>query len=261
MRMRCMACAALLLTMVGQAHATTLWYTTTNATVSGGFGSTTRGVGGVTFTASTTTGVTIDLALDVPSNVSVTGIELCYSTPTPQSAFIYHVELYQNDAPADTLLRVDTQLSAAQRTCTSIPITPRAPSAPFATRLSIVLSGGSTSMTLAAVGLDVQPASVGVAPVNRTEFLQLHQSVPNPTSVGALIEYETVAKDPVRLEIYDVAGRLVRTFDGSTPQPGTHQVLWDARDDAGREVPAGIYLYRVVTPRTTSDSRRLTIVR
>lgn len=49
----------------------------------------------------------------------------------------------------------------------------------------------------------------------------------------------------VRLRIYDVAGRLVRTLaDGAHPA-GRHEVVWNGTDHAGRRVAAGVYFARL----------------
>jgi len=47
------------------------------------------------------------------------------------------------------------------------------------------------------------------------------------------------------LEIYDLAGRLVWRFDISSLQPGVHDILWDGRDLAGRQLPPSVYFARV----------------
>ncbi|MEW6755101.1 MAG: FlgD immunoglobulin-like domain containing protein, partial [Candidatus Latescibacterota bacterium] len=49
----------------------------------------------------------------------------------------------------------------------------------------------------------------------------------------------------VDLRIYDTVGRPVRVVLCGSVSPGTHAVIWDGRDDQGREVPAGVYLCRL----------------
>ena len=49
----------------------------------------------------------------------------------------------------------------------------------------------------------------------------------------------------MRLAVFDLAGRLVRTLiDASLPQ-GSHEAVWDGRDESGREVGSGSYLARL----------------
>ena len=53
------------------------------------------------------------------------------------------------------------------------------------------------------------------------------------------------ADGEVRLEIFDAAGRRVRTLVEGWAQAGVHRATWDGRDDDGREAASGIYLYRL----------------
>jgi flagellar hook assembly protein FlgD len=64
----------------------------------------------------------------------------------------------------------------------------------------------------------------------------------------------------VSLQVFDVAGRLVRTLTERRLETGTHTVAWNALDRAGRPVPAGVYYYRLNTPEETR-TRKLTLVR
>ena len=59
----------------------------------------------------------------------------------------------------------------------------------------------------------------------------------------------------MRLRIYDVWGRRVRSLlDGGFPA-GKHVVVWDGRDERGRAVVRGIYLARLAWPGGSSASR------
>ena len=52
----------------------------------------------------------------------------------------------------------------------------------------------------------------------------------------------------VSLVVYNILGReVMRLVDGYI-EPGYHQILWNGRNLAGREVPSGIYIARLVTP-------------
>ena len=74
--------------------------------------------------------------------------------------------------------------------------------------------------------------------------LSLGQNFPNPFNPETAIPMQVpVAGVPLRLRIYNTSGQLVRTLHDSPLRPGTHQLLWDGRDDAGRAVSSGVYLY------------------
>ena len=49
----------------------------------------------------------------------------------------------------------------------------------------------------------------------------------------------------MRLQVYDVLGQRVRELVGERQAAGYYQVQWDSRDDYGRPVAAGVYLYRL----------------
>jgi flagellar hook assembly protein FlgD len=64
----------------------------------------------------------------------------------------------------------------------------------------------------------------------------------------------------VRLLVTDVAGRHVREIVDATQPAGAHSVAWDRRDESGRVVASGVYLYRLEVD-GRSLSRRMIVVR
>ncbi len=77
----------------------------------------------------------------------------------------------------------------------------------------------------------------------------LYPSQPNPSRGSNLIRFDLPEGVEVALEVLDIQGRRVRTLAKGAMPPGRHALEWDARDDSGRPLPAGIYLYRLVTTR------------
>ena len=73
----------------------------------------------------------------------------------------------------------------------------------------------------------------------------LENAAPNPVSDATDIRYTTSTRALVQLEIYDVAGRLVRNLVNTVQDPGRHSMRWDSHDDRGGKVPSGIYFYRL----------------
>jgi len=72
------------------------------------------------------------------------------------------------------------------------------------------------------------------------------RSFPNPFNPTTTIRY--VVPEPgatVRLDVYDLAGRHVRTLASGATAPGEHVAVWDGRDDAGRVVGSGVYFCRI----------------
>jgi hypothetical protein len=89
---------------------------------------------------------------------------------------------------------------------------------------------------------------------------ELMQNYPNPFSPGGqentgnsstTINYELSQPVEVKLEIFDVLGRQVRTLVNQRQQAGKHSVAWNGRDEHGRLVARGVYIYRLRTPEFT----------
>jgi len=60
--------------------------------------------------------------------------------------------------------------------------------------------------------------------------------------------------------VYDVAGRRVRSLVDAAVVAGHHEVVWDGRDERGREVSSGVYLYRLVAGQHR-ESRTMVLAR
>ncbi len=72
--------------------------------------------------------------------------------------------------------------------------------------------------------------------------LQLHPIAPNPFNPETTIRFEAgVPATPVRLGVYDAAGRLVRTLFAGPAGAGPQAMTWDGRDEAGRRLASGVY--------------------
>jgi hypothetical protein len=102
----------------------------------------------------------------------------------------------------------------------------------------VVVSTGSVAP------LTESPPQAGMAAVPPTE-LALHANYPNPFDVGTTIRYALPQTMPVRLVIYDITGRAVRTLVDGTEAAGERRATWDGRDATGSRVRAGIYLCRL----------------
>ncbi|MFQ5824565.1 MAG: S8 family serine peptidase [bacterium] len=77
-----------------------------------------------------------------------------------------------------------------------------------------------------------------------TEF-QLAHNFPNPFNPTTNINYDLPRESHVSLKIFNVQGQLVRTLVNEITSAGFHSVLWDGRDDSGRTLPSGAYIYQI----------------
>lgn len=77
-----------------------------------------------------------------------------------------------------------------------------------------------------------------------TAFI-LHQNYPNPFNPETLIRYELPVDASVTIAVYDILGRKVKKLETGLKNAGRHQFQWDGRDEQGRPVSSGIYLFRL----------------
>jgi flagellar hook assembly protein FlgD len=75
--------------------------------------------------------------------------------------------------------------------------------------------------------------------------LELAQNSPNPFNPTTMIGYTVPARATVTLQIYDVAGRLVRTLVNESRDAGRYSTVWDGRSNNGSQVGSGVYFYRL----------------
>ena len=85
----------------------------------------------------------------------------------------------------------------------------------------------------------------------------LDPNFPNPFNASTQIAYRLATSGLVRLEIYNVLGQPVHTLVNQFQPAGFYQVRWDARDQRGAAVAAGVYLTRLRHPDGTQTRRLL----
>ena len=70
---------------------------------------------------------------------------------------------------------------------------------------------------------------------------------PNPFNPITKLRYTIPKNSLVSIIIYDMLGRQVKTLVNQTQNAGYASVIWDATNDYGKPVSAGIYLYQIQT--------------
>jgi hypothetical protein len=107
---------------------------------------------------------------------------------------------------------------------------------------------------------DYDPDAVGVNEVVATSH-RLSQNEPNPFNPVTKIAYAADQGGPATIEITNLAGRVVKTFDLGELAPGTEgSVVWNGTDDAGQECASGVYFYRISTP-SFSEARKMVMLK
>ena len=75
---------------------------------------------------------------------------------------------------------------------------------------------------------------------------KLHKNYPNPFNPITSIRYDLLLNSPVEIKIYNLLGNKVRNLINEFQNSGNKIVDWDATNNDGESVPAGIYLYSVL---------------
>jgi hypothetical protein len=106
------------------------------------------------------------------------------------------------------------------------------PGSPFWYELRGVLADGSEDI----VGEQIMLVTGG------TLETKLFAAAPNPFSDVTTIQMDVSSSARgARLTIYDIAGRVVRTFDEGVTRPGRYKVVWNGTNDSGQRVASGVY--------------------
>ena len=89
-----------------------------------------------------------------------------------------------------------------------------------------------------------RPIVVGIEDVSALpkEFA-LHQNYPNPFNPITTIKYELPKESLVKIIVFDLMGKEVRTLVSQKQNAGYQTVIWNATDNYGRKVSSGYYIY------------------
>jgi hypothetical protein len=112
------------------------------------------------------------------------------------------------------------------------------------------------------MGLDPWIRATGVAPVADAwgvpgagrPAIGLSAS-PNPFSSATSVRLALARPGRVRLDVFDIGGRLVRTLADGAISASTADVPWDGRDASGRPAAPGVYVLRVESPDGTAAAK------
>lgn len=85
----------------------------------------------------------------------------------------------------------------------------------------------------------------------------LHQNFPNPFNPMTTIRYELPRDSTVRLTVFNLTGQQVRVLVDRQRRAGAYEAVWDGRDDAGREVASGLYVYTISADRSRAVRKLL----
>ncbi|MBN1782337.1 T9SS type A sorting domain-containing protein [bacterium] len=87
----------------------------------------------------------------------------------------------------------------------------------------------------------------------------LSNSYPNPFNPRTRFTYELAERSDVKIMVYDMLGKRIKTLVNTTAGAGAYQVEWDGTNDAGLNVASGIYFCRMVTPDYTHTTKMMLV--
>jgi len=120
-------------------------------------------------------------------------------------------------------------------------------------------SGELEDVTLEDAAVEVRdPSAVwGLIPI----AVSLGNCCPNPFNPMTTISYDLPMPTMISLRIFDMSGRLVKELVGGEEYtPGRHEVVWNGRDDVGRQVASGTYFYRLEAG-SYSETKRMVLIK
>jgi alkaline phosphatase D len=110
----------------------------------------------------------------------------------------------------------------------------------------------------------------------------LEQNYPNPFNPSTIIKYQIpeqslpvgrqvrndnssvtlsgVEESFVTLRVYDILGREVATLVNQKQKPGNYEITWDGLSAAGRQVPSGVYFYKLQVGKFI-ESKKMVLLR
>ncbi|UCE17116.1 MAG: T9SS type A sorting domain-containing protein [Gemmatimonadota bacterium] len=102
---------------------------------------------------------------------------------------------------------------------------------------------------LADEGANAVPAEVKSTPITFEKALPteygLVQNYPNPFNPETVIAYQLPEESHVTLTVYNVLGQEIRRLTDERQSGGFYQIVWDGKNEFGKDVSTGVYFYRL----------------
>ncbi|MCG3118584.1 MAG: hypothetical protein ALAOOOJD_00804 [bacterium] len=195
-----------------------------------------NGLDGVCTGGAETSIYSINLSTTVNDAVAYGAVTMRSKTHTPGAGFTER---------ADELSMPGTAGSAASAAVEDQTI---------ATPTTVAVNGSfNGTADWAAVAVELIPASGAVASKRSVSAaaalpaaFALEQNYPNPFNPSTMISFALPSQGKVTVTIFNETGQLVRTLVDHQMQAGNYSLHWNGRNQAGKTVAAGVYLYRII---------------
>ena len=128
---------------------------------------------------------------------------------------------------------------------------------PDSSRINMGRYGGTAEYTSVSSGGESSTKPVVLETEDAPLVFSLSQNAPNPFNPETIISYVLPQSEQVKLVIYNVLGQEIRTLVNALQPAGRYRVVWNSRDDFGRSVSSGIYLYQITAGKFTNTRKML----
>lgn len=95
---------------------------------------------------------------------------------------------------------------------------------------------------------------------NVPKSFALGQNFPNPFNPTTTISFNMPQSGYMTMKVYDVLGRCVRTLASGEYAAGNYSIVWDATDDNGNNISAGLYFY-TISAKNYHATRRMMFIK
>jgi hypothetical protein len=92
------------------------------------------------------------------------------------------------------------------------------------------------------------------------EVFALHQNYPNPFNPLTQIRYDLPEDSDVSITIFDLMGRNIKTLLKKKEAAGFRSISWDATNQNGEPVSAGMYIY-LIQANTFRETKKMILLK
>ncbi len=124
------------------------------------------------------------------------------------------------------------------------------------TSYNFIFSSGARLFTITLT----DDGALDVSGVEKPEVFNLGPNIPNPFNATTEFEIAIPHDTDVKVEVFNLLGKRVTTLVDGEMKTGWHRVIWNGLDNSGRELPSGVYLYRVIAG-DFNETKKMTLVK
>jgi M6 family metalloprotease-like protein len=85
----------------------------------------------------------------------------------------------------------------------------------------------------------------------------LLDAYPNPFNPITHLQYTVKAAETVSIDIFNVRGQLIRSYSARHAKAGQYRIIWDGKDQHGRDASSGVYMYRMTSGKYAASKKMI----